>query len=90
MLQENNDKLDIVINLIYQVLKRLEQFKPVEEVVFLTIVETASMFKVSEKTIRRWNDDGTIKGFYIGGSMYFSKSELVKDAIVNKLNKKMI
>ena len=88
MLQENNDKLDVVINLIHQILKRLEQFKPVEEFVFLTIVETASMLRVSEKTIRRWHADGTIKGVYIGGSMYFSKSELVKNAKVNKLNKR--
>jgi DeoR/GlpR family transcriptional regulator of sugar metabolism len=88
MLQEDNDKLDITISLIHEVIRRLEQINPVEEVVFLTIVETASMFKVSERTIRRWHTDGFIKGFYIGGSMHFSKSELVKTAKVNKLNKK--
>lgn len=88
MLQEDRDKLDITISLIHEVLRRLEQVNPAEEVTFLTIVETASMFKVSEKTIRRWNTDGFIKGVYIGGSMYFSKSELVKTAKVNKLNRK--
>lgn len=86
MLQEDRDKLDITINMIHEVLRRLEQINPVEEVSFLTIVETATMFKVSEKTIRRWNTDGFIKGVYIGGSMYFSKFELLKNAKVNKLN----
>jgi len=88
MLEENNDKFNILINLIREILKRLEQFNPVEEFVFLNIVETASMLKVSEKSIRRWNSKGTIKGVYIGGSMYFLKSQLIQDAILNKLNKK--
>lgn len=88
MLEENNDKFNILINLIREILKRLEQFNPVEEFVFLNIVETASMLKVSEKSIRRWHNEGTLKGVYIGGSMYFLKSQLIKDAILNKLNKK--
>lgn len=88
MLQEDSDKLDVVIDLIKLVLQRLEQIDPNEEIIFLTIVETAIMFKVSERTIRRWQTDGFIKGFYIGGSLHFSKKELLKAAIVNKINKK--
>lgn len=88
MLQEDNDKLDVVIDLIKLVLQRLSQIDPNEEIIFLTIVETASMFNVSERTIKRWQTDGFIKGFYIGGSMYFSKKELLQAAVANKINRK--
>lgn len=88
MLQKDDDKLDLVIDLIHLVLKRLEQADPAKDPVFLNIVETADMFKVSERTIRRWLADGVIKGFYIGGSIHFSKDELIQVAMVNRLNKK--
>jgi len=45
------------------------------------------MFKVSERTMRRWHTEGFIKDVYIGGSMHFLKSELLKNAKINKLNK---
>ncbi|KIO76128.1 hypothetical protein TH53_16785 [Pedobacter lusitanus] len=88
MLEEINKKIDLLISLINQVVQLLGHGGALEEAIYLTLVETASMLKVTERTIRRWHTDGLIKAVYIGGSMHFSKKELLETIMINKLNKK--
>lgn len=48
----------------------------------MTTEEVAETFKVSERTIRRWANQGILKGKKIGGILRFSKDEVVR--VINK------
>ena len=48
------------------------------EEVFLTVSEAASMAKLSPWTVRRWLCDGKLQGCKIGDRRLIRKSELLK------------
>ena len=45
---------------------------------FLTIEETAILFKVKRQTVYNWKNKGLIQAHSIAGKVYYKKSELLK------------
>lgn len=88
MLRKIYRKVDQVFQLLSAIFKRLEEGGRCNDDELLTVNEAASLFKVTGRTVRRWQADGIIKPMYIGGTVHFSKLELQISAKANKLNKK--
>ncbi|QNK64808.1 helix-turn-helix domain-containing protein [Pedobacter sp. PAMC26386] len=90
MLRKIYKKLDLAYQLLTAIFKRIEEQNSDVEDELLTIAETALLFKVSHRTIRRWQANGIIRPIYIGGTVHFSGIELKKSAKMNKLNMKLV